>query len=354
MVAAKVDLKRRKTCKVYIGKVAVGGGAAVSIQSMAKTDTGNLQATIKQIKKLEDVGCELVRVAVKNKKQALNLKHIKSKIKIPLIADIHFDYLLALEAIGGGVDKIRINPGNMKDLGGIKQVAKEARLAKIPIRLGLNSGSVKNASVRNIVEEAIKYMRILEKNSFYDIIISLKFSNVLKTVQAYRKLARACEYPFHLGITASGPYHTGVVKSSIAIGSLLLDGIGDTIRVSLTADPIEEVIAAKRILQSLGLREFYPEVISCPTCGRCQVDLFKIVKEVEEGLNTVHCKHYQKLAIMGCEVNGPGEAKEADIGIAAGKKSGMLFKKGRLIKKVQEKDFAKTLIKEVKNSRTKK
>jgi len=340
--------RRRKTKKVLVGNVAIGGGSPVSIQSMAKTDTRNWQATARQIKRLEKAGCELIRVAVKNKQAAAVLGKIKSRISIPLIADIHFDCNLALKAIEEGVDKIRINPGNMKRLGEIRQVAQRARQAGIAVRIGLNSGSAGDHRPTAMAKTALKYIRLFEKEGFYDIIISLKTSEIMTTVAAYRKLASQCDYPLHLGVTASGAHEEGIVKSSIGIGALLLDGIGDTIRVSLTADPVEEVIAGKRILQSLGLRRFGPEVISCPTCGRCQVDLIRIVKEFEKKLFSAHRKLPPvKIAIMGCEVNGPGEAKEADIGIAAGKKSGVLFKKGKLVKKIAEKDFIKVLINEM-------
>ena len=340
-------IKRRKTRQVRVGDVKIGGGAPVSIQSMAKVGTSDIGAVVSQIKCLEKCGCEIIRVAVKTTADARAIKDIKKRIAIPLVADIHFDYRLALESIRNGADKIRLNPGNMKDRNEIAQVIKAAKSAKIPIRIGVNSGSVNTQyAVRStlyknmssaLVKSALNYVKLFEDLKFHDIIISLKGSDVSETVQAYREMSKRCDYPLHLGVTASGPYDHGIIKSSIGIGALLLDGIGDTIRVSLTAEPEEEVIAAKRILSSLGLRRFGHEIISCPTCGRCQVDLVRIVNDLEAQLSAVSCKLSAKkpavIAMMGCEVNGPGEAKDADIGIAFGKGSGMLFKKGKIIKK---------------------
>ena len=341
-------LKRRKTRQVSVGGVKIGGNAPISIQSMAKVETSNVKAVISEIKRLELSGCEIIRVAVKTVKDAEALKDITRNIKIPLVADIHFDYRLALKAIASGADKIRLNPGNIRKREEIIQVVKAAKKAKIPIRIGVNSGSTSG----DFIKSAFTHIKLFENLSFHDIIISLKASDVAKTVEAYRKISKLCDYPLHLGVTASGPYEHGIVKSSIGIGSLLLDGIGDTIRVSLTADPVEEVIAAKKILSALKLRKFGPEIISCPTCGRCQVDLGKIVNELESKLNpipyTLNPKLPLTIAIMGCEVNGPGEAREADIGIAFGKDSGMLFKKGKIVKKVKTKDVVKEIFKELK------
>ncbi|MDO8525547.1 MAG: (E)-4-hydroxy-3-methylbut-2-enyl-diphosphate synthase, partial [Candidatus Omnitrophota bacterium] len=277
------------------------------------------------------------------------VRQIKKKIKIPIVCDIHFNYALALEAIKNGADKIRLNPGNIRKRDEIIQVLCAAKKAKIPIRVGLNSGSISTDMVRS----ALGYIKLFEQNDFHDIIISLKASDVVTTIEAYRRMAEISAYPLHLGVTASGSYDQGVVKSAIGIGALLLDGIGDTIRVSLTADPIEEVIAAKRILSAVGLRRFGPEVISCPTCGRCQVDLSAVVRELESKLHitqyTLHKSPF-KIAVMGCEVNGPGEAKEADVGIAFGKGSGMLFKRGKTIKKVLVKDAVKELLAAIRNT----
>jgi len=337
-----MKIKRRKTRKIRIGKLYIGGSSPVSVQSMAKTDTCDIAATVTEIKTLEESGCEIVRVSVKNRAAAEALTRIKKKIKIPLVADIHFSPELAILAIESGADKIRINPGNMKKEGLIR-VVKLAKKKRIPIRIGLNSGSL--PASESMLGLAKKTIKLFEANNFYDIIISLKCLTVLETVEAYRKVARVCNYPLHLGVTAAGLPETGIVKSSMAIGALLLDGIGDTIRVSLTADPREEVKIARAMLQAVGLRAFGPEIISCPTCGRCQVDLVKIVEELASKVNG---HRSVRIAVMGCEVNGPGEAREADIGIAAGKSVGALFKKGKIIKRVKEKDFVKEILRNTK------
>ena len=355
-------MERNNTRQIRVGGVKVGGGAPVSIQSMAKVRTSRVSAVVSQIRKLEECGCEIIRVAVKDLEDARAVKEIKRKIRIPLVCDIHFDHRLALESIKSGADKIRLNPGNIRKREDITRVIKAAKLARIPIRIGINSGSIDarltsemaehNLDVSSaLVGSALAYIKIFEELDFRDIIISLKASDVATTVEAYRKMSKLCDYPLHLGVTAAGSCDQGVVKSSIGIGALLLDGIGDTIRVSLTADPAEEVLAAKRILSALGLRRFGPEVISCPTCGRCQVDLSGIVKGLERKLSTMHYPLYTnrsfKVAIMGCEVNGPGEAKDADIGIAFGKGSGMLFKKGKILKKVNVNNAIKELLKQL-------
>jgi (E)-4-hydroxy-3-methylbut-2-enyl-diphosphate synthase len=332
---------------IRVGGVRVGGGAPVSIQSMTKVETSNVSAVVSQIKLLEAAGCDIVRVAIKTVKDAEAVRNIKRKTDLPIVCDIHFDHRLALKCIENGADKIRLNPGNIRKPDEIAQVVRAAKKRKIPIRIGVNSGSASEDFVRS----ATKYVKIFEELDFRDIIISLKASDVAKTVEAYREISALCDYPLHLGVTASGPYDLGVVKSSIGIGVLLLDGIGDTIRVSLTADPVEEVIAAKRILSSLRLRNFGPQILSCPTCGRCQVDLVKIVRDLENKLTAYSLKLKAKdsptIAIMGCEVNGPGEAKEADIGIAFGKGSGMLFKRGKIVKKVSVKNAIKELMKNI-------
>ncbi|MDP2929132.1 MAG: flavodoxin-dependent (E)-4-hydroxy-3-methylbut-2-enyl-diphosphate synthase [Candidatus Omnitrophota bacterium] len=334
---------RKKTKQIKVGGVKIGSGAPVSIQSMTKVETANVRAVVSQIKSLDGAGCDIVRVAVKTIKDAEAIIDIKRRIKIPIVCDIHFDYRLALECINSGADKIRLNPGNIGKREDIERIVKAAKKRGIPIRIGVNSGST---SI-DFVKSALNYIKLFEELDFRDIIISLKASDVVKTVEAYRRMAALSDYPLHLGVTASGPYDSGIVKSSIGIGALLLDGIGDTIRVSLTADPVEEVAAAKRILSSLNLRKFGPEIISCPTCGRCQVDLISIVNKVD---NAVRCTQYAvrkkplTIAIMGCEVNGPGEAREADIGIAFGKSIGMLFKKGKIVKKVSSKNAVKELL----------
>jgi (E)-4-hydroxy-3-methylbut-2-enyl-diphosphate synthase len=336
-------IKRRKTRQIKVGGVKIGGAAPIYVQSMTTTDTSDVRATIAQIRSLEKAGCEIVRVAIKDLEDAFAVKSIKRQAKLPIVCDIHFDHRLALACIASGADKIRLNPGNIRKKEDVAAVVKAAKKAGIPIRIGVNSGSAGSSAPGQLVKAALGHVKILESLDFRDIIISLKASDVVSTVEAYRKMARVCGYPLHLGVTAAGPHESGIVKSAIGIGALLLDGIGDTLRVSLTSDPVEEVGAGKRILSSLRLRSFGPEIISCPTCGRCQVDLIDVVNRVERGLKT---KRAVTVAVMGCEVNGPGEAREADIGIAAGKGSGALFIKGRIVRRVKEKDFVKELIRE--------
>ena len=350
---------RRKARVVKIGDVCIGGSNPIAIQSMTKTKTQDVGATIKQIKELEALGCQIVRSAVKDKDDAEALREIKKAIAIPLVADIHFDWRLAIKAIDSGVDKIRLNPGNIYKKEQVRQIASAAKINRIPIRVGVNSGSLpqnKNRKSKTLkiqdamVKSALDYVKILEGIGFYDIVISLKASNILDTIEAYRKVSKLCDYPLHLGVTATGFSRQGLIKSSIAIGVLLLEGIGDTIRVSLTDTPSEEVKAARFILETLGLYNWTPEIISCPTCGRCEVDLVKIVNELEQKLSVVSCQlsvSQPKVAIMGCVVNGPGEAKEADIGIAFGKDKGLLFKHGRPIKKVAIGDCVEVLLKEM-------
>lgn len=349
-------IKRRKARVVDVGGVKIGGGHPIAIQSMVKTKTSNIGAVIRDIISLEEAGCELIRVAVKDLSDAAALKSIKKKIKIPLIADIHYDYRLAIESIRNGADKIRINPGNIADKGHVAAIIKSAKARRVPIRIGLNSGSLPDSSrsaghenkFAAALTSANEYIKLFERQNFRDIIISLKSSNVNDAVGAYRALAKTCDYPLHLGVTAAGAYDTGIIKSSIGIGSLLLDGIGDTIRVSLTGSPIAEVIAAKRILQTCGIRYFNPEVISCPTCGRCQVDLAKIVDKLEYKLSTMDRGLWTNsplsIAVMGCEVNGPGEAKEADIGVAFGKDAGVLFVEGKIIKKIKKSETIQEIV----------
>lgn len=350
--------QRRKTRKVKIGGVEIGGNAPVSIQSMTKTDTRDVAATLAEINELKKAGCEIVRVAVKDRGCIDPLKKIIEKTKVPIEADIHFMPQLALDAIGAGVHAIRLNPGNIKEEKDIKAILKGAKAAKIPVRIGVNSGSVggKGRIIPDVmVKGALSYIKIFENAGFYDIIISLKSSDVTDTVEAYRKMAALCDYPFHVGITAAGPLLSATVKSSIGIGALLGEGIGDTIRVSLTGDAVTEVEIAKEILSSLGLRHFGPEIISCPTCGRCQVDLVGIVSKLQNGLSSVvHCPSSGKnivIAVMGCEVNGPGEAAHADIGIAAGKGSGVLFRKGKIVKRLKESEFIREIKKQVQHYR---
>jgi len=348
-----VTVKRRKTRQVNIGSVKIGRGAPISMQSMAKTATKDVEATAYEIKNLKKAGCEIVRLAVKNDQDVAALAKIKKIARMPIVADIHFDHRLALSSMSQGVDAIRLNPGNIYKRPQVKEIIKKAKKARIPIRIGANSGSLrikrKDSSESDLmVKSVLDYIKHFEEEKFYDIIISLKSSNVLSTILAYRKMAAFCSYPFHLGVTATGVREDGMIKSAIGIGSLLSEGIGDTIRASLTADPVLEVELAKSILQSLGLRKFGPDVISCPMCGRCQVDIERIVRELKEKLRTVDrgpwTKHPITIAVMGCEVNGPGEAREAHVGVAAGKGSGVLFKKGKIIKRIKERDFAKEIL----------
>jgi (E)-4-hydroxy-3-methylbut-2-enyl-diphosphate synthase len=325
---------------------------------MAKTKTADIDKTVKQIKQLAALGCEIVRVAVKDDADAGAIKKIKEKVKIPIVADIHFDWRLAMKAIDNGADKIRLNPGNIYKKEEIREVVSAAKLNRIPIRVGLNSGSVKVKGQRSkvkgipdmMVESALDYIKILEGLKFYDIVVSLKASSVTDTVEAYRKISKLCDYPLHLGVTATGAPRQGAIKSSIALGALLLEGIGDTIRVSLTAKAAQEVEIAKYILESVGLRHFGAQIISCPTCGRCEVDLSGIVRELETKLSTINYRPSTrplKVAVMGCVVNGPGEAKGADLGIAFGKKEGLLFKAGRAVKKVHSSDCVNSLLREM-------
>jgi (E)-4-hydroxy-3-methylbut-2-enyl-diphosphate synthase len=350
---------RNKTRKINVGGVMVGGGSHVSVQSMANTDTKDLKATDRQIKLLEEAGCEIIRVAVPDMESAKNLSKIKKAINIPLVADIHFDWRLAVESIKQGVDKLRINPGNIGSADKVKAVVKAAKSAGIPIRIGVNAGSLKSAHAEKtvaaraskLVDSALEHIKILEENDFFDIAVSLKASDVITTVEAYKLFAQKKNYPLHLGITEAGSLFRGTIKSSVGLGILLHEGLGDTLRVSLTADPVEEVKAAYQILQSLDLRSTGIELISCPTCARCEVDLVKIVGEIEAGLAKAHKVISQrsgrplKVAVMGCVVNGPGEAKDADIGIAGGKNRGMLFENGKSAGEVKQKDWASTLVK---------
>lgn len=347
------DIHRRRSRKVMVGNVPIGGSSPITVQSMTNTDTRDVKATVKQIRRLERAGCEIVRVAVPDMEAAEALGRIRRSISIPLVADIHFDYTLALKAIEMGVDKLRINPGNIGDERRIKAVVEAAKGRGIPIRIGVNSGSLERDILKKyghptpeaMVESAMRHVRLLEEMDFHDIVISLKASDVRTTVEAYKLVAERCDYPLHLGVTEAGTFFSGTVKSSIGIGALLLDGIGDTIRVSLTADPVEEIRVGYEILKSLGLRERGPNFISCPTCGRCEIDLISIAEEVQRRLS--HIEEPITIAIMGCVVNGPGEAREADVGLAGGKGKGVIFKKGRPIKTVPEEKLVDELIGEV-------
>lgn len=349
-----MEYKRKKTKRIYVGNIPIGDGAPIVVQSMTNTDTKDVKKTLNQIEELKEAGCEIVRLAIPDEDSVKSFKEIKKKTDIPLIADIHFDHRLALKSIDAGADGIRINPGNIKK-NGLKEIIKKAKDANIPIRIGVNAGSLEKDLLEKyghpvpeaLVESAIRNIRFFEGLGFDRIKVSIKSSNVLDTIKAYELLSERTDYPLHLGVTEAGTLISGAIKSAIAIGYLLMKGIGDTLRVSLTRPPVEEVKAAYEILRALNLRHRGPEIISCPTCGRCQIDLFSLVEEVEKGLTGIITPI--KVAIMGCVVNGPGEAKEADIGIAGGRGKGILFKKGELIKKVPEELLAKTLIEEVKN-----
>ena len=354
-----MEIKRRDCKELKIGDCLIGAKNPVAIQSMTKTKTSDIDNTVKQIKQLEGAGCQIVRLAVEDLNDAAALSKIKAKVRLPLVADIHFSYRLAIAAIENGADKIRLNPGNIDKPQEIKAVICALKAAKIPLRIGLNSGSVRDMAPRKssmtdkLVVACMDYVKMIEKLRFTNIVISLKANNVLDTVEAYRKIAKVCNYPLHLGLTATGFPYNGIIKSSIALGSLLLEGIGDTIRVSLTDNPTEEVRAAKCILESLGLRSGGVQLISCPTCGRCELDLISIVKDLEAKLAAKEYKqsgHPLKVAVMGCVVNGPGEAKEADLGVAFGKQEGLLFKKGKPIKKMAAANCARILLEEIKQS----
>ncbi len=345
--------QRRKSKAVKVGSVIIGGGFPVTIQSMTNTDTRDVEATVKQIKKLTKAGCEIIRVAVPDMAAALKLSEIKAKIKIPLVADIHFKYKLALEAIRQGVDKIRINPGNIGEDWKVKEVTQAAKDAGIPIRVGANSGSLPDDLVKKygrdnpeaFVIAALRQIEILESQNFRDIVISLKSTNVNTAFWAHLLMAEKVDYPFHLGITEAGTLQTGTVKSSVGLGAMLIHGIGDTIRVSLTADPVKELYVAKTILKSLELKKEGVEIISCPTCGRCQINLIPLARSIER--KTRHIKTPLKVAVMGCVVNGPGEAASADIGITGGNGVGLLFKKGKIIKKFPEDKLEEVLLEEI-------
>lgn len=346
--------KRRPTKSIKLGNLTIGGGAPIIVQSMTKTDTRDVPSTVAQIKRLESAGCEAVRVAVLDSDAAKVLRTIKKRIKIPLIADVHFDYKLALQSIANSVDGLRINPGNIGDKNKIREIVTAAKDRGIPIRIGINAGSLEKDLLRKyghptakaLVESAERHIKILEDLDFTSIKVSLKASDVLKTVEAYRLFSRRFDYPLHIGISEAGPTFLGTIKSAVGLGILLSEGIGDTIRVSLTADPVEEVRVAYEILRSLHLRERGPEIISCPTCGRCEIDIKGLVKKVETRLRDV--KTPIKVAVMGCVVNGPGEAREADIGIAGGRGIGILFREGKVIKKVKENKLLRTLNEEIK------
>lgn len=342
-----------ETRSVQVGNLTIGGNNHVVIQSMCNTKTKNVEATIKQINALEQAGCELVRVAVFDKEDAYAIKEIKKGIHIPLVADIHFDYKLALIAIESGIDKVRINPGNIGSIEKVKAVVDACKEKHIPIRIGVNGGSLEKEILEKygeptpegMVESAMKHVKILEDLDFHDIVISLKSSNTMLTIKAYELASKTFPYPLHVGVTEAGTALGGTIKSSLGIGTLLYEGIGNTIRVSLSDDPVEEIKVAKILLKELGLLKGVPTLVSCPTCGRIQYDLIPIAKEMEDFLKDIHLDI--TVAIMGCAVNGPGEARHADIGIAGGVGEGLLIKHGEIVKRVKQEDMVQTLKDEI-------
>jgi len=344
---------RKKTKLIYVGQVPVGGRNPVSVQSMTKTDTADVKSTVRQIQSLENSGCEIIRLAVPDTNAAKALGRIKKSVTIPMIADIHFDWRLALEAIKQGVDGLRINPGNIGARWKIKEVISAAEDKEIPIRIGVNAGSLEKDLLRKyghptpeaLVESAGRHIQIVKEMNYSNIKVSLKASDVVKTVEAYRLFSKKYDHPLHIGISEAGPPSVGIIKSSVGLGILLAEGIGDTIRVSLTAEPEEEVRVAYAILGSLGLRKKGVNIISCPTCGRCRIDLKSLVKKVEHKVKNIDKPI--TIAVMGCVVNGPGEAREADFGIAGGKGRGILFRKGEIVRKVKEEELLDALLKEI-------
>lgn len=344
---------REETRSVQVGNLTIGGNNHVVIQSMCNTKTKDVEATINQINALQQAGCELVRVAVFDKEDAYAIKEIKKGIHIPLVADIHFDYKLALIAIESGIDKVRINPGNIGSIEKVKAVVDACKKKHIPIRIGVNGGSLEKdilekygePTPEGMVESAMKHVKILEDLDFHDIVISLKSSNTMLTIKAYELASKTFPYPLHVGVTEAGTALRGTIKSSLGIGTLLYEGIGNTIRVSLSDDPVEEIKVAKILLKELGLLKGVPTLVSCPTCGRIQYDLIPIAKEMEDFLKDIHLDI--TVAIMGCAVNGPGEARHADIGIAGGVGEGLLIKHGEIVKRVKQEDMVQTLKDEI-------
>lgn len=347
-------MNRKKTRVIKVGDVLIGGENPISVQSMTNTRTEDVKSTVNQIKKLEEAGCDIIRSAVSSFSDAKAISEIKKHISIPIIADIQYDYKLALESVNNGIDGLRINPGNIGSKEKVREVVKACQDGNLSIRIGVNSGSIKKeflekyngVNPESMVYSALEQIRLLEDLNFNDIKISLKASNVNMTIDAYRMMSELCDYPLHLGITEAGTPWRGTIKSSVGIGAILAMGIGDTIRVSLTGDPVEEVRVGREILKSLGLLKEGLELISCPTCGRTNINLIKIAEEAEKLLEGI--EKPIKVAVMGCAVNGPGEAREADIGIAGGNGEGLIFRKGQIIKKVKEEDLLQELINEIK------
>lgn len=344
---------RRQSSKVMVGNVQIGDGADITVQSMTNTSTKDVKSTVNQILQLEEAGCEIIRVAVVDNEDAEAIKEIKKQIHIPIVADIHFDYRLALKSIESGIDKLRINPGNIGSIDRVQKVVKKAKSRDIPIRIGVNSGSIhkellkkyNGPTTEGMVESALEHVRILENLDYGNIVISMKGTDIKMTVDAYRSMAKKVNYPLHLGITHAGTLFEGSIRSAIGVGSLLTEGIGDTLRISLTDDPREEVKVAREILKSLNLRNFGINYITCPTCGRTKIHLINLSKKIQEGL--INVNKPITVAIMGCAVNGPGEARQADIGIAGGKGEALLFKKGEIISKVKEEDIVNRLLQEI-------
>jgi len=348
-----MTLLRKRTRAIQVGSIRIGGDAPISIQSMTNTDTRNVQATCEQIQKLQEAGCEIIRVAVPDMEAAVAIRAIRKQIRLPLVADIHFDHRLALEAMRNGVDKLRINPGNIGDMEHIRPVVEMAKQRGIPIRIGVNSGSLEKdlvakyggVTAEGLVESTLRHVRILESLDFKDICIAIKSSNIPTSLDAHIQLSDQVDYPLHIGITEAGTVWAGSIKSAAGIGAILSHGIGDTIRVSLTGDPVQEVLCAKEILKTFRLRQFGVELISCPTCGRTRIDLIPMANEIER-----RCAKIDKplrVAVMGCVVNGPGEAKDADIGIAGGDGRGVIFKHGQIVRTVEEAQLVDALMEEI-------
>ena len=346
-------INRRISRKVKAGNVEIGGDSKITVQSMLNVPAEDVEGNVRQAIELEKAGCEIVRLTVPNKEAVKTLYAVKNAVSIPVVADIHFDYNCALESVEAGVDKIRINPGNIGSDDRIKAVADACRLHNIPIRIGVNSGSLEkdllakygHVTPEALCESALRHASLLEKFDFNDIVISIKSSNVQIMTAAYRLIAEKCDYPLHLGVTEAGTHRMGMIKSAAGIGALLLDGIGDTIRVSLTANPVSEIAAGFDILKAVGIKTDCPQIVSCPTCGRTKIDLISLAEQVEQRLQ--NCHKPIKVAVMGCVVNGPGEAKEADIGVAGGDGCGMLFKHGEILRKVKEDEIVDELLKEI-------
>lgn len=346
-------MERRMTKKIKVGNIFIGGDAPITVQSMLNRPAHDIEASVKQAVELEKAGCQIIRGAIPDMDAVKLIPALKEAVNVPIVADIHFDYRLAIEAVAAGVDKVRINPGNIGSDDKVKKVVEACRLKNIPIRIGVNSGSVEKEILAKygaptpdaMAESAMYHASLLEKFDFDDIVISIKSSNVENMIKAYETVAERCNYPLHLGVTEAGTARMGLIKSSAGIGSLLMHGIGDTIRVSLTADPVNEVYAGIDILKALGLRSDGVQIVSCPTCGRTKIDLIKVAGEVENALKD--CRKPLKVAVMGCVVNGPGEAKEADIGIAGGDGCAVLIKKGEIIRKIKEEDIVSELLAEI-------